>query len=93
MRHLIPADPQDWPARRPVLPCTGNCHEGRGCDCVPDVPDEGEQIGAALAFMRSVAFWGVLLRWIGLAVLLVCVCFAASLIASETLDFFRRFFA
>lgn len=79
-RHLIPADPADWPARRPVLPqsaCNGNCNQGRACDCVPAVDSE-EPMPRMSEADRALA----------VVVYTVSACLSLSFIAWLCLEFF-----
>ena len=46
----------DWPARRCSAvdtACTGNCREGRACDCVRDVPLSAADQAAEDAALRD----------------------------------------
>ena len=45
----------DWPARRcsANTACTGNCNQGRACDCVRDVPLSAADQAAEDAALRD----------------------------------------
>ncbi len=47
--------PDDWPARRcsAETACTGNCNQGRACDCVRDVPLTAADQAAEDAALRD----------------------------------------
>ena len=58
--HMRLVDPEvaQWTAPSRTSACTGNCRQGRACDCVPDVEPPPERDGHSSAMWAGVLIVG-----------------------------------